>query len=80
MAVTGQIRFQPRDGIVSIFTTFLDCKVFDHFITMWSPGGAKMTPPLAKWYNGEYNCWEWGTKFDSLRKEKKAKVYIALKT
>ena len=39
IAFTGQMGFEPRDGIFKTFTTFLDCNVFDHFTSIWSTGG-----------------------------------------
>ena len=41
IAVTGQIGFDPRDGILRILTDFLSWSVFDHFIINWMPGGSK---------------------------------------
>ena len=62
----------PREGIFEGF--------FDHFIVTCKPGWAKIMSPLARWYKGE-NCLKvCGTKLEILKKEKKARVYTALKT
>ena len=45
MAFTGQMGFEPSDGIFSTFTTFLDWSVFDHLTSMISLLGSKIKYP-----------------------------------
>ena len=43
IALTGQMGFFPREGILRIFTVFFDCMVLDHLTSKWRTGGANMT-------------------------------------
>ena len=50
------------DGILIILQDLAE--VFDHFITMWAPGCAKITSPLARCCNGLKVAWEVGKRLE----------------
>ena len=51
-AVVGHREEFGMVGSLIILQDLADCRVLDHLIIMWVPGGANMTSPLAKCWRG----------------------------
>ena len=78
-AATGQIIVFPSAGMTMVLVSFLSRMVFDHLSKIVAPIGEKKISPLHKCLvtsKLEEVC---GSIFEILRKEKKAKVYNAMK-
>ena len=57
-AFTGHRELRPKDEIFKLLTTYLDCRVFGHFIIICIPGEANIMSALAKWQRGENSLTE----------------------
>ena len=79
-AVTGQRGEAPRSGREIVVVSCLFCSVFDHLIKMVTPCSEKKRSPRASCLVGSNDLTECGSKLETLRKEKNATKYTALKT